>query len=167
MNIIQKTSDFIYRIEKVLAIVILCIMTISLVAGVVFRYFLSSPLTWSDEAAVFSLVWITFLGGSICIKRDQLAAVSFVMDRFTGRTRHLLLSTGLVIVILFCLYFLYLSFNWITSPTISFERSDALELPMIVPYAIVPIGISFMTIHFIHTFILGLRIGKTEGEDLT
>ncbi|MED4583243.1 TRAP transporter small permease [Brevibacillus choshinensis] len=167
MNTIQRTSDFIYRIEKVLAVVILCIMTLSLVAGVVFRYFLNSPLSWSDEAAMFSLVWVTFLGGSICIKRDQLAAVSFVTDRFSGKTRQVLLSLGLFIVILFCLFFLYLSLNWITSPTMSFERSDALELPMIIPYSIVPIGTCFMTIHFIHTFLHGLRIGKTEGEDFT
>ena len=162
MDIIQKTSDFVYRIEKVLSVAILCVMTVSLVAGVVFRYFFHSPLTWSDEVAMFSLVWVTFLGASICIKRDQLAAVSFVMDQFTGRVRQMLLSSGIAVVILFCLFFLYLSLAWIASPSIAFERSDALQIPMIVPYAIVPIGFCTMSIHFIHTFLLGLGHSQKE-----
>lgn len=164
MNIVQKLSDFINQIEKLLAILLLIVMTGSLVAGVVFRYFLQSPLTWSDEVATLTLVWITFLGGSICIKNQQLATVDILIDKLKGRTRRVLLSLGSFIVVLFCLYFLWLSVRWITSPTISFERSDALQLPMIIPYSSVPIGICFMTIHFIHTFLLALRSTDEEGN---
>jgi len=166
LNFIQRTSSFIYQIEKALAIVILSVMTISLVAGVIFRYFLLSPLTWSDEVAMFALVWVTFLGAGICIKREQLAAVSFVMDRFPGKTRHLLLSAGLIVVILFCLYFLYLSIDWILDPTIRFQKSDALALPMMIPYSIVPIGFCFMTIHFIDMFLLGMSMLQKEQSEV-
>lgn len=162
MKIIEKMSDMVYQVEKILAVILLGVMTVTLIAGVMFRYFLNSPLIWSDEVAMFSLVWITFLGGSMAMKRQQLAAVTVFMDRFQGNIRRFLLGVGLTSVALFCLYFLYLSVSWLLSPTIMFEKSDALQIPMLIPYLSVPIGIGFMSVHAFHFFLLSFKADKQE-----
>lgn len=164
MRFFAKLNDIVYRIEKFLAVILLGVMTLTLIAGVIFRYFLNAPLFWSDELAMFSFVWITFLGGSMAIKRQQLAAVTIFMDRFSGRTRRVLASISLGAVAAFCLSFLALSVSWILSPTISYETSDALQIPMFYPYLSVPVGICFMSVHALFFFIQSLRPGHKEGS---
>lgn len=156
MNIVTKLSDAVFRIEKVIVSIMVLVMSLSLIAGVIFRYFLNSPLIWSDEIAMFSFIWITFVGGSMALKTYQLANVSLLMDRLNGKLRNILLSVGFAIVLGFLIYFLIYSIPWILSPEIAFQQSTAMMLPMIYPYLSVPVGIACMTIHALDLFIKSL-----------
>lgn len=87
MKFIHSLSEILHSIEKILAIILCIFMLISLSLGVFYRYFLSSPLNWSDETAIFSLAWLTFIGGSMSIKRQNSAAVTLFMDKMNGKTK--------------------------------------------------------------------------------
>ncbi|KIL37367.1 TRAP C4-dicarboxylate transporter [Cohnella kolymensis] len=156
MNLVAKLSDAVFRIEKVIVSIAVLIMSLSLIAGVIFRYFFNSPLVWSDEIAMYSFIWISFVGGSMALKKDQLASVSILMDRLNGKIRMILLSVGFAIVLGFLIYFLVYSIPWILSPDISFQQSTAMMLPMIYPYLSVPVGIAGMTIHALDLFLKSL-----------
>ena len=67
-------------------------MLFSLAAGVVYRYVLKSPLVWSDEVAIFSLIWLTFIGGSMSVKLGRTAVVTIFVDKFTGKVKKFLLG---------------------------------------------------------------------------
>lgn len=167
MNVVRKLSDWIYQIEKLIAILLLLMMSISLAAGVVFRYFLNSPLIWSDELAMFTFVWVSFIGGSMALKKQALSSVSVIMDRFKGRIRCILLSFGFGLVSLFCAYFFWISIPWIMDPNISVQKSTAMGLSMLFPYLSVPISLGFMTIHSLEHFLHSLRSIKTLEEVVT
>lgn len=156
MNLVTKLSDAVFRIEKVIVSIAVLIMSLSLIAGVIFRYFFNSPLVWSDEIAMYSFIWISFVGGSMALKKDQLASVSILMDRLNGKIRMILFSVGFAIVLGFLIYFLVYSIPWILSPDISFQQSTAMMLPMIYPYLSVPVGIACMTIHALDLFLKSL-----------
>ncbi|ESU71804.1 MULTISPECIES: TRAP transporter small permease [Geobacillus] len=153
MEFIHRLSNAVYAIEKVLAIILCVIMLISLSLGVVYRYLLSSPLTWSEEVSIFSLVWLTFIGGSMSIKRKEYAAVTIVMDKLQDRVRKRLLSLSFLIVFVFVLYIFYLAILWVSSPTIMLQYSNAMRLPMIIPYLSVPVSFLFMVIHSLDLFL--------------
>ncbi len=161
MGFFQKLSDGIYVIEKWLSIIFTFIMFSSLVAGVVFRYIVNYALQWSDELAIFCLVWITFLGGSIGIKKQETAAVTILSDKLKGTSRRIIISAGLGILTLFTAYVSYLSITWIISPSMKFEKSISMEIPMIYPNLIVPIGMLFITVHSFNLFLISLS-GKEE-----
>lgn len=162
MIFFRKLSDVVFKIEQVLSILLLSVMLVSLVSGVVFRYVLNSPLNWSDEVAIFSLVWTTFIGGSMGIKRQQSAAVTIFMDMLKGRLRRFFVTIGLGIVVIFSVYFVWISFSWISSPSISIQKSGSLQIPMIYPYLSVPIGMLFILIHSIDIFLQSLRTKNGE-----
>lgn len=147
MKILHQLSSWIYNIEKVMVMILGAVMLISLSAGVLFRYLLNSPLTWSDETAIFALVWLTFLGGSMSIKRQDSAAVTIIMDKLTGKTRQLLIGAGLAVLLAFVVYIFYLSIGWLSSPSISIQRSNSMGLPMIIPYLSVPVSFLFLVVH--------------------
>ncbi|OLO27905.1 TRAP transporter small permease protein [Alkalihalophilus pseudofirmus] len=156
-TMIGKFSDTIYKIEKAIVIILIAAMFLTLTAGVFFRYFFNSPLFWSDEFAIFTLIWLTFLGGSISIKRQQTAAVTILVDKLNEKNRKIVASISFLILIIFCLFIVYYSYIWLSSPNIVLQRSNSMQLPMIYPYLSVPTGFFFMSIHSMHLFLLSLK----------
>ncbi|RBW70073.1 TRAP transporter small permease [Bacillus taeanensis] len=162
MIFIHRLSDWVYSIEKVFSIVLSSLMLISLFAGVVFRYVFNSPLIWSDETAIFSLIWLTFIGGSMGIKRQESAAVSLFMDKLKGKVKTILMAVSLLAVILFVSLILYLSIKWLSAPTILIQQSNSMKMPMIIAYLSVPVSFVFILIHSLNLFILNFRSSESE-----
>jgi len=164
MNGIRKLSGFVYSIEMVLACIMTLTMSLSLIAGVVFRYVLSAPLFWTDELALFTFIWASFIGGSMALKKQSLSSVSIVIDRLKGRTRYILISIAYAVVAVFCVYFFCISIPWISAPGIMAEYSSAMRIPMIYPYLSVPVSLLFMSIHAIEHLLFSLHSIKTMEE---
>ncbi|WP_428908483.1 TRAP transporter small permease [Niallia sp. Krafla_26] len=163
MKIISIISDTIFKVEKVLANIILAIMVLSLFLGVVTRYIFNAPLVWTGEVTLYTLAWVTFIGGSMSIKTNQAVAVTLLTDYLRGMTKKAIVSIGLLICVLFTGLLSYYSIQWISNPTILLQKSDALQLPMIIPYLSVPVGIVFMLIHSINIFVTYLITPVEEG----
>jgi TRAP-type C4-dicarboxylate transport system permease small subunit len=163
MVFINRLSNWVFSLEKVLSILLGTLMLVSLFLGVVFRYIFNSPLIWSDETAIFSLVWLTFIGGSMGIKRQESAAVTLFMDKVKGKLKVILMAISLLAVILFVLLILYLSVKWLSSPTILLQQSNSMKLPMIIAYLSVPVSFIFILIHSLNMLVINFR--SSERED--
>lgn len=163
MKALHRLSNLIYGIEKGIAIILGTIILLSLSAGVLFRYVLSTPLSWSDEAAVFSLIWLTFIGGSMGIKRQDSAAISILIDKLKGKAKQIVFATGVFILFSFIVYILYLSIGWLSSPNIYIQRSSSMGMPMIYAYLSVPVSFVFMMIHTLNLFVNTM---KNKGEEI-
>ncbi|MCM3411859.1 TRAP transporter small permease [Metabacillus litoralis] len=161
MNIVKRISDAVFTIEKYLVIVLMTIMLVSLVAGVTYRYFLNSPLSWPEELAIIMLVWVTFVGGSMSIKRQQAAAVSILLDRLQPKLRKILLIIGFSLIIAFCGYLIYLCINWVSAPSVFMQKLPSLGVAMFYPYLAIPIGFIGMGIHSICLLIEVVVSGDT------
>ncbi|MFS0644086.1 TRAP transporter small permease [Siminovitchia sp. 179-K 8D1 HS] len=164
MKLLHQLSNIVYQIEKLLAIALCSAMLISLSAGVLYRYILNLPLTWSDETAIFSLVWLTFIGGSMSIKRQDSAAVSIFMDKLKGKLRQTLFGLGIAVLAAFLIYIFYLSLTWLSSSNIAIQRSSAMGMPMIYAYASIPVSFFFMIIHTLELFINNFKSSEGGNE---
>lgn len=64
------------------------IATTSLVLLNVFmRYFLNSPLTWSEEVATTCFVWTIFIGGAVTFRNKAHLGVDIVVKRLPAKAR--------------------------------------------------------------------------------
>lgn len=147
MKYVQRLSDGVFAIERILGIILMIVMLGSISAGVFFRYFLKSPLSWTDELAIFMLIWVTFIGGSMSVKRQQAAAVTLLFDHLKPKMRKLILIIGFTITAFFSLFVGYLSINWILAPSVSMQMSPSLGISMFYQYLAIPIGFFCMGIH--------------------
>ncbi|MCL2852221.1 MAG: TRAP transporter small permease [Defluviitaleaceae bacterium] len=66
MNILRWLDE---NIEKCFIVAITTVITVCLFAQVVFRYFLHLPLAWTEEIAIFLLVWLCYFGTSYAVLR--------------------------------------------------------------------------------------------------
>lgn len=69
------------RVIDAAAIAAFCGIFLCVLAQVVFRYALNSPLTWSEELARYLFIWCAFLGWIIASRRHSHLAMSFVVER--------------------------------------------------------------------------------------
>lgn len=162
MAFIQWLSNVIFKLEKILAIILGLVMLVSLAAGVFFRYVLKSPLHWSDETAIFVLVWLTFIGGSMSIKMGKTATITIFVDRLKGSLKRFFMGLSFLLIFVFSAYLLYLSVIWLSSPNILVQRSSSMNMPMIYAYLSVPVSFLFISIHAIDLLVQNFRQEKEE-----
>lgn len=126
------------RVTDALAIAFFVGMFACVLAQVVFRYFLGSPLTWSDELGRYLFIWCAFLGWVVAARRRSHLAVTMGRDRLGPRTRAALTLAGALAALGFAAVLVWhgtriAQRNWDVETT-------ALVLSTGMVYAIVPLA---------------------------
>lgn len=133
-----------------------CILT----SSVVLRYFLKIPTDWQDEASVFLLVGVTFMcGAELQSRRGHIGiqAISTLLSPGVNRVR---LAVCDFLSCAFCLFFAWKSwtlFNeaWVDGLT----TSSTWGPPLWVPYSLMSIGMSLLTLQLALQFVSGALKG--------
>jgi C4-dicarboxylate transporter, DctQ subunit len=159
---VKFISDIIASFEKKLAMVLMFAMAVVVSTGVIFRYFFHEPLFWAGEVSIFLLIYITFLGGSLGLKYKMQASVTIFTDYLPEKMKKIVLITGHIFILMFMAIILFYCFKWISSPNVAFQRSSALLLPMWIPYSILPVGLTFATIHILNNLLEVGRGGESK-----
>lgn len=162
LKVINKINEIVFNIEKVLAIILATGLLISLAGGVLFRYVIKSPLFWSDELAIFCLVWITFIGGSMTLKEKVSPSITILTDSVSAPLKKAILILSNLILLAFVGYVLYLAIDWINMPSIMVQTSTAMKLPKIYFYLSIPISFAFSVIHVLANLLLSFSKEQKE-----
>ncbi len=114
-------------------------------AQVFSRYVLNNSLFWSEEAARYLLVWLTFLGASIAYRKKVHPGVDlFFVRMHTSLKTMSLLLVHLVSLWFFCIMIIEGSrFAWFVRSQIS----PALGIPKWIILAIIPVSGVVLAIH--------------------
>lgn len=134
---LDKLSDGLEYLLKILMILSVALMAIVLLIGVLSRYVLPSPIVGTDELAMFLLVWVTFIGASIGIKNNDMVAVTIIVDRL-ARFKKVILILVQILVLAFSITFLIYGYNWVFSDSMLNKSSPALQIPLWIVYTIFP-----------------------------
>jgi len=144
-SILNQVSDWLEKLIVFMTWLAVCGLAVVLVANVLMRYFFNFPLVGADELALFLLVWVTFLGTCLSIKRNDMVAVTFLLDKlYRAKKPVLFLIQGLIFA--FCLVLLFYGCLWIVSDTTVNGKSAGLQIPLWVPYMIFPFSMICMCI---------------------
>lgn len=106
-NSFSGFEEGLLRSVEVLAALILVVEIGVLFAGVVARYALSMPLTWSDELASILFVWLTMLGTAIAFQRNQHMRMTALVSRAQPALKNVLEMTGIAVPLIFMLLMIY------------------------------------------------------------
>lgn len=124
----------------------LILMAAVVIIQVFFRFVMNNSLSWSEEAARYLQVWITFVGSSIALRRGAHIGVDFLTSFFKGRVKWIsnLFIDGVVAV--FCVFVIRGGIKIVLQQMKYGQTSAALGLPMWVIYLAVPVGCGLMLI---------------------
>lgn len=121
------------------------------------RYFFHAASSWAEEAIRYSIIWVTFIGGSQCAKQGSHVGIDLVVQFTPAGMRRYLQALGQFIAAAFTLLCLYAGYQATSLIITTSQRSPAMLMPMWIVYISIPIGCALMTIRFIVAGIAYLR----------
>lgn len=165
VNVIKQLSNGLFQIEKFIVRILVSVMCLILFAGVALRYVFNTPLYWSGEVAIFALVWVSFIGGSMGIKLEKAATVTIVTDFLNERWQKVIYTIGWAIVCAFCIFLFIYSIKWISLPSMSQQKTDALQISVFYPYLVIPFSFFSLSIHTLYKFLENLSTLRAKEDE--
>jgi TRAP-type C4-dicarboxylate transport system permease small subunit len=165
--------------ERVLVAGLMVLLTGLILLNVVTRY-TRIPLYWIDEAAVYSVVFLTFIGASAMTRLRMDFAVTILTERFPERWVRIAKVISTCIVLLFGFLLIWMCALWLdpvgiaragfdarkfSGETFNFiytERTQTLNWPLWKLYMIMPLFAICMTIHSVANLLEDLGIASRE-----
>ena len=151
-------------VERVAVAGFMFLLTGLILLNVVTRY-TGVALYWVDESAVYSVVFLTFIGASAMTRLRLDFAVTILTERFSPRGVRIAKVTATANVLLFGMTLLWLCVLWLdpagiaragfdarelAAKTFNFiytERTQTLNWPVWALYLIMPVFALSMTVH--------------------
>jgi TRAP-type C4-dicarboxylate transport system permease small subunit len=163
-NAVVRASEAWLKAEKLLVGGFMALLLALILLNVVTRY-AGAPLYWVDEAAIYAMVWLAFLGASALTRLRLDFAVTLLSDGLSpaGRRRLQVVATALVLA--FGVALAVVCWNWMdplgiaaagfdakTYAAESFnflytERTQTLNWPVWVVSLVMPLFALSLTLH--------------------
>lgn len=163
---------WIARVSAWTVILLMAVMTSVTLLGVYYRYLLNDALTWPEEVARYSQVWLTMIGAGLVLRTGNHVAVNFIIERLPPGAGWVTVKTGRLLIFGFLI--LMLIYGWDMTQRVMHQESAALEISMSLPNLAIPVGAALMIYHLlVQSFwpqasrpSLMQIIGGTRREDL-
>ena len=97
VHALQALNRGIQRVENWIAIGLMAASALITILQVVTRYGFNHPLTWPEELCTLLLVWMTFFGASLLLKKEQHIEIDFFTKLMPLRAQQVI---GLINVVL-------------------------------------------------------------------
>lgn len=151
MTFAEKLERFCDRIDRAVEAIIGLLagmMILVIFAQVIFRYVLGSSLTWSEELARYTFIWVIFLGTSCAMRRGQHMAVEGIFETIPARwVSPFKIVVGLTNAVLFCIV---IYTGLILTQNAATQVSTALEISIGFVYVAAPLGAALTLLHIVN-----------------
>lgn len=136
-------------------VTVLCMgmILILVVAQVVLRYVFNSPLTWSEELAVYIMVWMTFIGSVICMRDNEHIEVTILVDYLPHGLRRAAILFSRLASVIFLLVVMYYGTELVLENRSVTSAANKLNMGLV--YSILPICSLGMLYYVIRSILRG------------
>jgi TRAP-type C4-dicarboxylate transport system permease small subunit len=141
---LENVNDHIDGFVKWIIIVTMVIIPTVMMTQVIIRYVFNYPLGWPEEAARFAFVWLTFMSACAALRRGELAAMGFFIQRMPRHLAFVLTTTSRLSILIFLAVAIYSGCDMTSFVFGRGTRSPVLPIPMWFVYMSLPVGCLFM-----------------------
>lgn len=132
-------------------------------AQVVARYLLHAPISWSEEWARFTLIWLAFLAAAMVMAQGQHIAVDVISPWLGSRAKRRLECLQNAVVVLACLLLLIGGFRFVWR--VGLVGSPALGIPRSYWYGAASVGLGLIAVHGVANILAVLGGDRSEAVD--
>lgn len=130
----KKIYNFLTKIEYFILIITFTIMILSTFAQVINRNFIGLSISWFEELARYSMVYMALLATEIGLRDGSQISITLLTDITKGFLKKLLLITVKIVIILFSAVIFITSFQIQKVQIMANQTSAGLRIPMVIPY---------------------------------
>jgi TRAP-type C4-dicarboxylate transport system permease small subunit len=133
---------------ETLIIVSVAVLTLDVLWQVFTRFVIKDPCTWSEELAVFMIIWVALLGSAVALGRGSHLGVDYFVSKLPEKLR---IKCEVVVFLLIALFSLTVFVIGGTNLVISILKlgqvSPSLGVQVGYVYLAIPISGFFMTLY--------------------
>jgi C4-dicarboxylate transporter DctQ subunit len=127
-------------------------------ANIIGRYFLSVSLSWAEEAMLFLMIGAVFLGSAPVGWLGRHIRMDVVVSLLPPRARKYFELFAELVTIATCVMLAVFAWPVITMLAELDQRSASANIPLVIPQAIVPLGLLLMALLIaVRLFVQGVR----------
>lgn len=157
----SRSGAAVLRAEQWVAVTLLVLVLGLTFVQVVARFVFDSPFFWTEEAARFGYVWLTFLAAMAAMADRSHISVQLGEARLPAWARLGLNIGAMVAVVAACAVMLAGSWPWLGKNTAG--ASAALHLPNIVFYGVVWVAFAAMAVHALANIVVLVREHRADS----
>ena len=163
---------FILQISKLIAAVGIAGGVALAFVNVVARYIFDNSISWASELTIYLFLWSTFFGAVYCFKKDAHIAVDVVLIKTPPTIRKILMLISLLVAFVYVVAISYYGYQYVLLYMDLGEMSVDLDIPLWIPYVVVPISFAFSAIVLVQKIVELIKTPankielKTEADEL-
>jgi C4-dicarboxylate transporter DctQ subunit len=136
--------------SKLIGYISISIATFGIIAGVtlafvnvVARYAFDYSFTWAAELTVYFFLWSMFFAAVYCFKIDAHITINLFVENVPKKISKIVLVISKIVSIVFLCAVSYYGYEYLLLVIDMEEVSIDLEIPMWIPYMVIPIAFAF------------------------
>lgn len=126
----------------------LLVIALILFINVILRYIFGSSIEWAEEFTRYGIVWITFIGTSVCIYKGAHLGIDSLLSLLSQNGARILNSIIIIICVIFSLIFVILSLTITLKAAESGQVSSTIGIPIYFIYGVMPFSGILMTLNY-------------------
>jgi TRAP-type transport system small permease protein len=164
MQPVMKGINLLNKLVGIVVGLMLGVMSILIVLQVICRFVLENPLTWSEEAARYLMVYTVFLGAPLALRNHRMIAIEVLLETMKPKVRKFMRILVMLISIVFFILLLVKGMDMLE--IVKRQHSPSLGLEMDYAYMAIPIGAALMIINAIAVIIDFLTKDDIETSEV-
>ena len=148
------------RIEEVLCVIALVIMTVLTFANVIARYVFSASFSFSEEITTYLFVLLSLLGSAVAARRKAHLGFTALIDIVPENVRRIFHAISFLLATLFSSALFVFGIKMVYSQMSRGQVTAGMQWPEWIFGAFVPLGAFFITLEF-----LFLLINVLKGDE--
>lgn len=157
----MKYLDRLIKLIQWICMFLLIEMVAVIFFQVVSRYCFGVAHFWAEEMAVFSMIWLVFLGSVIAESRSDHTRITFFVNLLPPKLTAYVNSISDLLCIIF-LAVLTIKSNGVISIAMK-NISTGVRIPMGIVYLSLPVGGILMILYFFADIYKNMQINKKEA----
>lgn len=148
------------RIEEVLCVIALVIMTVLTFSNVIARYVFSASFSFSEEITTYLFVLLSLLGSAVAARRKAHLGFTALIDIVPENVRRIFHAISFLLATLFSSALFVFGMKMVYSQMSRGQVTAGMQWPEWIFGAFVPLGAFFITLEF-----LFLLINVLKGDE--
>jgi len=163
ISIIQKIDNKLALFIKIITVVMLAIIVLVTALSVISRFVFFMPLNFANPLSIYLMIWISFLGSGLAIRRSEHIFVEMFLNRFESRKRIVVLVIINFIISVFLIFMIFYGFKFAITG-IGSHDDFVFNMSMFYPYLSIPVGMIYMQITIILKTCIEIDIFKKTNN---
>lgn len=147
MRTMLRYMDYVIKAIEMICVALMILMTVATFVQVIDRYIFHSSFFWSEESAIMGMIYITFMGATLAVRKGRHTRIDFLINMFPPKGKRYIDALDNIICAAFLAFLGYSSLPIIRNT--SSQRTVGMGVSRALYYYAILIGCILMVFYLL------------------